>query len=75
MSNSLISSVIEQLTSLPDDLQRQVLEFVRALKSSARRGVPGERLIRFAGFIPIDDLELMSKAIDQDCRKIDPHEW
>lgn len=75
MSSSLISSLIDQLTSLPDDLQRQVLEFVRALKSSAGRGVAGERLLHFAGFIPIDDVELMREAIDQDCRRINPNEW
>lgn len=75
MSSSLISSLIDQLASLPDDLQRQVLEFVRALKSSAGRGVAGERLLHFAGSIPIDDLELMLKAIEQDSRSIDPNEW
>ena len=75
MSSSLISSLIAQVTSLSDDLQRQVLEFVRALKSSAGRGVAGERLLRFAGSIPIDDLEVMRKAIEQDCRRIDPNEW
>jgi hypothetical protein len=75
MSNSLISSLIEQLTLLPDDLQRQVLEFVRGLKSPAGHGVPGDRLLRFAGSIPLDDLELMRQAIDKDCRTIDPNEW
>lgn len=75
MSSSLISSLIDQLTSLPDNLQRQVLDYVRALRLSAGGGVAGERLLHFAGSISIDDLELMRKAIEQDCRSIDPNEW
>jgi hypothetical protein len=75
MSSSLISSVVEQLTSLPDDLQRQVLEFIRALKASARRGVSGRQLLRFAGFIPLDDLQLMRQAIETGCGQVDLNEW
>jgi hypothetical protein len=54
------------MESLPDHLQQQVLDFVKELNASVPRGVPGYRLLRFAGMIPPDDLELMTEAIEQD---------
>ncbi len=67
MSNPIVSQVVEQLTALPYNLQRQVLDFVRALKASTQHGVPGKQLLRFAGFIPLDDLQAMRQATDTGC--------
>jgi hypothetical protein len=53
--------------------QQRVLEFVRSL--SEPQGVPGSSLLRFAGMIPLDDLEKMAQAIEEDCERIDPSEW
>jgi hypothetical protein len=60
-----------QLDILPEDLQRQVLEFAQALQVFAQRGVPGKELLQFAGTIPLDDLELMRQAIKDDCEQVD----
>ncbi len=75
MNNTIVSTVVEQLAMLPDDLQRQVLEFVQTLKVSVRRGVSGKQLLRFAGFIPLDDLHLMRQAIDTGFGQVDLNEW
>lgn len=75
MSNTIKAKVIEQLETLPENLQRQVLEFVRALQMFARRGVPGEQLLQFAGAVPLDDLELMRQAIEGECEQVDLNEW
>jgi hypothetical protein len=75
MNNSIIIKVVEQMETLPTDLQQQVLEFVQALKTSTRRGVPGRRLLRFAGSIPVDDLKLMEQAIATGCEQVDLNEW
>jgi hypothetical protein len=64
MSSTVKAQIIEQLEILPEDLQRQVLEFVQALQAFPRRGVPGKQLLQFAGAIPLDDLELMRQAIE-----------
>ena len=53
MSNNIRTKVIEQLDTLPENLQRQVLEFVQALQVFAQRGVPGKQLLEFAGAIPL----------------------
>jgi predicted transcriptional regulator len=71
----IIDKVIEQLTTLPDNSQKQVLEFVRTLKSSVPQGVPGRQLLRFAGTIGLDDLKLMVQAIKTGCEQPDMNEW
>jgi hypothetical protein len=75
MSARIIEKVIEQLQSLPYDLQRQVLEFTRALALAAPRGVAGRELLQFAGAIPRSDVALMQEAIEQGCERVDTDEW
>ena len=75
MNTALVDRIVEQLKDLPYELQRQVLEFTRSLASSMPRGIPGRQLLRFAGAIPFDDLQLMRDAIEEGCEQIDDHEW
>lgn len=75
MSISVIDQVVEQLRAMPQPLQSQVLEFARTLTASKVQGVPGKELLRFAGAIPSDDLQLMQEAIEQGCEKVDLNEW
>lgn len=75
MNTSIINSVLEQLKTLPHDLQLRVLEFTRALTLSAPRGVPGKQLLHFAGTIPADDVQRMREAIEQGCEQVDANEW
>jgi len=75
MNNTITTKVVQQLETLPENLQRQVLEYVRALQVLAHRSVPGKQLLQFAGSIPPDDLELMRQAIEEGCEWVDPDEW
>ena len=75
MSSTIKIKVIEQLETLPENLQRQVLAFVQALQTLARQGVPGQQLLQFAGAIPADDLALMRQAIENGCEQVDLNEW
>ena len=75
MMNTVITEVIQQMENLPTSLQWRVLEFVKNLTASRRQGVSGDKLVRFAGVIPPDDLEVMSRAIEQDCEQVDMNEW
>ena len=75
MNNNITTQVMQQLETLPENLQRQVLEFVQALQMLARRGIPGKQLLQFAGAIPPGDLELMRQAIDEECEQVDLDEW
>ncbi|WP_017306855.1 hypothetical protein [Spirulina subsalsa] len=71
MNISIIEQVVEQLKVMPQDLQGQVLEFARSLAKAKTQGTPGQELLRFAGCIPTDDLQLMREAIEQDCQGVD----
>ena len=71
MSTVIRDRLLEQLDSLPDELQHRVLDFAEALALSLPRGVPGANLIEFAGTIPESDLELMREAIARDCERVD----
>ena len=75
MNTMVVDEIIEQLKSLPYELQWRVLEFARALALSVPRGVPGHRLLRFAGVIPPDDVQRMREAIEQGCEQVDVSEW
>jgi hypothetical protein len=74
MSSAVATKVMEQLETLPEDLQQRVLEYVSALQMSARRGVPGKPLLPFAGTIAQDDLALMRQAIGEECERVDLNE-
>jgi hypothetical protein len=74
MTNSSIKvEIVEQLEHLPYELQRQVLDFARAL--SRPKGVLGKQLLHFAGTIKSDDLQAMSEAIEAECERVDVNEW
>jgi hypothetical protein len=75
MHSPIADKVIEQLSTLPHELQCRVLELARALALSAPHGVPGQKLLRFAGTIPISDVQLMHEAIQQNCEQVESDEW
>ncbi|MBE9142363.1 hypothetical protein [Planktothrix mougeotii] len=75
MNISIIDEVVEQLKVMPEDLQWQVLKFARTLVKKEVRGTTGQQLLRFAGCISSDDLQLMRQAIEQDCERVDINEW
>jgi hypothetical protein len=72
---TLVDKVVDQLKTLPYEMQWRVYEFTRALVASVPRGVPGSQLVRFAGAIPLDDLQLMRQAIEEGCERVDANEW
>jgi hypothetical protein len=75
MSQAIINQVVKALATLPDPMQRQVLEYVRTLTTHAPSGVPGPELLRFAGAVPRIDLERIGQAIEEDCERVDKDEW
>jgi hypothetical protein len=70
-----IDQVVEQLKSMPQPLQWQVLEFARTLVGPEVQGVSGQQLLQFAGAIAIDELQLIQGMIKQDCEQVDLNEW
>jgi len=60
VSSILAKEIHEQLEQLPLGQQRQVLDFARALATARAQGVPGHKLLRFAGTIEPEDLREVS---------------
>ena len=75
MSDLIINEVVQQLRTLPNNLQKEVLVFTRQLKRPARIGIPGKNLLQFAGVVPHEDLDTMRQAIESDCNRVDLDEW
>ena len=75
MNESVIPTVVQQMLVLPDDMQRQVLEYLQDLRATLHQGTPGKQLVQFAGLIEAEDLEQMQQAIERDCEQVDKDEW
>lgn len=75
METPIIDKVVEQLQSLPQELQWRVLEFTRALALSTPQGVPGQQLVQFARGISPEDIQQMIETIEQGCEQVDSDEW
>ena len=75
MTSSVLTEIEKKVRELPENLQRQVLIFVDALKISSTRGKSGRLLLEFAGTIPLEDLKIMDNAIELGCEQVDSNEW
>lgn len=67
--------IVKELDKLTPELQLQVLTFVRKLRLSPAEGVPGKELLRFAGILTPEEAELMERAIEEGCERVDQGEW
>ncbi|RLC14176.1 MAG: hypothetical protein DRI57_14885 [Deltaproteobacteria bacterium] len=74
-SEIIISEATAQMANLPYNLQEKVLNFIKGLTLPGKSGVPGRNLLKYRGLIPLDDLNIMSDVIENDCRRIDANEW
>ena len=73
-TTALKQEVTERLDSLPPEDQRRVLELARSLTERRPAGVAGRDLLRFIGTIEKTDLDVMRKAIEEDCERVDDSE-
>ncbi len=67
--------IVEAVQRLDTEHQRRVLEFVKSLKSP--KGISGKEFLERTRDIQIDpaDLEIIARAIEEDCERIEPDEW
>ena len=67
-SPSVAETVRECVDKLSSADQARVLQYVRSLERPMK-GVPGRDLLKFAGTISLEDLEIMKQAIEEaECR-------
>jgi hypothetical protein len=73
MKNSK-DQLIDQIDNMEPEKVQKVLEFARAL-SGETKGVRGELLLQFSGRIDLQDLDMMTSAIIEECEKITANDW
>jgi hypothetical protein len=73
--SSFQSELLKGVDQLPPALQRRVLDYVRALADSTPQGVPGDTLLQFAGIMTPAEADEFLRGIEEDCEKVDPHDW
>lgn len=78
-SGSIKEQIIVELDHLSPDQQQQILEYARAIQSTAGlpQGIPGDVLLTRAYEINFssEDLAEIENAIEEDCERIDWDGW
>jgi hypothetical protein len=67
-----IAARVEQL---PPELQKEVLEFVTSVASLRPRGQSGASLRAFAGSLDPASAREMTRAIEDECERVDASQW
>lgn len=71
MASLVLTEILEQTKILPDNLQYQVLAYIRTLKANTQKGTSGKSLLKFAGSIPAEDVEIMRETIEMGCKLVE----
>lgn len=66
MTLSIIEQVVERMDGMPQSLQQQVLRFTEMLEQTKTKGETELNILKLAGTIPVDNLALMEKAVEED---------
>jgi hypothetical protein len=74
MSADLPSQIQSEITGLDASKQRQVLDFVRALKQPPK-GLLGSDLKEYAGTLSEADARSMIEVIEAACEQVDADGW
>lgn len=68
MSPKLQEELLQRMARLPEEEQQRVLAFVKDLTPTAE-GISGKNLLKFSGVIGQADLQAMTKAIEEECKR------
>lgn len=74
MSPNLQEELLQRMARLPEEEQLRVLAFVKGL-TPAIEGISGKDLLKFSGTIGHTDLQMIAKAIEEGCERVDRSEW
>lgn len=73
--STTIQEIVQRLETFSPAKQKQVLDFTLGLAGESPKGIPLQELLEFVGMFPPEDLEIMKKAIEEDCGQVDTSEW
>ena len=75
MAQNIERELQEQISRLPSEQQRRVLDFARSLATPRENGGSGQALLNHVGLIEADDLAIMAQVIDEGCETVNADEW
>ena len=67
--------IVSRVDKLPNEMKEQVLRFLTRLTGSASNGENGLGLRSFAGSLDPVSAKEMTRAIEEDCERVDAAEW
>ena len=67
---TIIQEIVARLNKLTLAQQQEILDFTMELSGELPEGTPIEEFLKFAGTIPLEDLEEMKQAIEEDCEQV-----
>ena len=73
--STTLQEIVQQLENLSPAQQQEVLDFTMELSGGLPEGTSIKEFLKFAGTIPLEDLEEMQKAIEEDCEQVHASEW
>ncbi len=73
--SALTREIDQEISALPEELQRQVLDYIRQLRTRRMPGVPGPQMVRFAGMFTAEEADAMLADINAACGQIDHGGW
>jgi hypothetical protein len=68
MSPKLQEELLQQMARLSEEEQQRVLAFVKDLTPTAE-AISDKNLLKFSGVIGQADLQAMTKAIEEECKR------
>ena len=73
--STIIQEIVQRLENLSPQQQQEVLDFTMELSGELPEGTSIKEFLKFAGTIPLEDIEEMKQAIEEDCGQVDASEW
>ncbi len=70
-----IQEIAQRLENLSPEQQQEVLDFTMELSGELPEGTPIKEFLKFAGTIPLEDLEEMKQTIEEGCEQVHASEW
>jgi hypothetical protein len=67
--------ILRKVDMLPPALQEQVLRFVTALNTSTPMGEKGADLRRYSSSLDCASAQEMTRAIEDECERVEACEW
>ena len=72
---NITQEIAKRVETLPADLQAQVLRFVTSLSDSPLIGEKGSALRPFSSSLDSVSAREMTRAIEEECERVDAGEW